>query len=98
MLPKFIDIPHPVSEKVDAVEYNFTHSLQLNNAECDSLYYLAGYRVTSLKKLRQICGTCQPALLNTEDVHLNATLVKLKNFKDGALCEVSYAVFDLFKQ
>ena len=98
MLPKVIDNPHPVSEEVDVVEYNFTDSLQLNGAECDSLYYLAGYCVTSLKKLRQICDTSQPALLNTGDVHPNATLVKLKNFKDGALCEVSYAVFDLFKQ
>ena len=98
MLSKVIDISHPLSEEVDAVEHNFTHSLQLNGAECDSLYYLAGYCVASLKKLRQICDTCQPALLNTGDVHPNATLVKLKNFKDGALYEVSYAVFDLFKQ
>ena len=87
-----------LSEEVDAVEDDFTQSLQLNGAECDSLYYLASYCVASLKKLRQICDTCQPALLNTGDVHPNATLVKLKNFKDGALCEVSYAVFDLFKQ
>lgn len=70
------------------------HSLELSNSEQESLYYLAGYCIQSLIKLNQLCDSCA-RLLKAVSPHEISTFLHPKNFKDGALFEVSVTDFKL---
>lgn len=84
--PLLIDVPLASREEISA-------------AEEESLYYLAGYCLQSLLKLKQVCEGCCTSLSNTSGVpHCRSGFLQFKNFKEGALCEVSGDTFALFKK
>ena len=71
----------------------------LSNAKEESLYYLAGYCVRSLGKLKQLCTECIESLKHTDCVpHPKSSLLRFKNFKDGALLEVKSDVYEQFRK
>jgi len=98
LLPPVIVPPEPEAT-VDLTNVVITVDQLLCSAEEQSLYYLAGYCVQSLKKLNRLCTKCIRILEHTDSVpHKHATLLRLKNFKDGALWEVNDKVYQLFSQ
>lgn len=61
------------------------------------MYYLAGFCVQSLLKLRQLCCNCVEGVKHTDDLpHPKSTFLHHKNFIDGALFEVSDSLYSEF--
>lgn len=71
-------------------------SSSLTADEESSLYYLVGYCIQSLRKLRQLCDTCVDAIRDTT-VLPHSSLLLLKNYKSGALFQVRNDIFEVAK-
>ena len=91
----------PTDDKLDdlllaVLDESFTLSID----EANSLYYLAGYVLQSLKKQKQTCEACFNAALRLKDepiIALPAKLAALKEFTNKeSLCYVSKSVHDQF--
>ena len=96
LLPDEI-VPPAVEPDLDDTDITITIDELLNPNEEQSLYYLAGYCVQSLKKLSQLCDKCLRPLKHVgDDAHPQSALLQLKNFKAGALFEVCNSVYKLF--
>ena len=70
----------------------------LDSVELNSLYYLAGYIVTSIRTNETTCDVCIESLqLNSDEEHVDSVvtqLVRLKEFVPGCLVSCGQAVFD----
>ena len=94
LLPDRISPPTLADLGSDDIE--FTTAGELNTAEENSLYYLAGYCVHSLQRLKRLCGKCLESLKHKEEQpHSKSSLLRLKNFKDGALFEVNETIYSM---
>lgn len=89
LLPASIIIP--ASPETELIETQFVES------EEQSLYYLAGYCIQSLKKQNQLCDNCLNALRHHGPTpHQLSKLLEFKSFKNGALFEVNEEIYRLF--
>lgn len=71
-----------------------TNSNTLSDTEEESLYYLCGYCVQSLLKLGQLCKVCTDSMRVADSTHHpKSSYLRHKNFKDGALFEVSDEIY-----
>lgn len=99
LLPEDIAPPPVVTTDFDIDELIISTNSELSAAEEQSLYYLAGYCIQSLKKQKQLCTVCTSSVQHTaKDSHKHSTLLQMKNFKSGALFEVNDEIYQLFKQ
>ena len=95
LLPAQIVPPLVADTELDDLQLSSTESL--DDAEKNSLYYLAGYCVHSLLRCNQICTNCADSIRHSNNdeitAHPMSTLLRHKNFKEGALVEVGIDIF-----
>ena len=69
----------------------------LTKAESCVLYHLAGYVIKGVLG-GSLCSACKPALRNSDDaIPDNATLLQMKEYREGALHQPSADVFSLLQ-
>ena len=97
LLPATIKPPVPQVEMLDLDV--LSSCAEISAHEEESLYYLAGYCVHSLDRQKQICKKCQHSVKHLgPNPHPRSSYLRNKNFKDGALFEVSHELFAMFKR
>ena len=69
---------------------------ELCKAELNSLFYLVGYCVHSMKKTENVCDSCLQDITSTSLVsHQSATLTNVKEFKKDCLEHVTECTFSM---
>lgn len=98
LLPTAVRPPDPEEELTELEDLPALTQLDnLTDDEEASLYYLAGYCVQSLAKLKQICGKCMEWAKDTTE-YPYSILVLLKNYKEGALFQCNETIFSAVKK
>uniref|UniRef100_UPI00358E2E16 uncharacterized protein n=1 Tax=Myxine glutinosa TaxID=7769 RepID=UPI00358E2E16 len=100
-LADFLNQPIAIPmEMKDMPNINLSHAqnmTELSSAELASLYHLAGYCLHSIEKSQKHCAVCFTEAVKGagEHDHQSSKLTLLKEFREGALVQVSNKVFDV---